>query len=164
MVQRDLYQWASLVDRAGAIIAEDGLLGSRLFSLAREFGIPAMFGLAGAMEKLTPGDKVTVCTEMGCVFTGQLDELLAQARPPRDYLPGSPVYRVLQLWRNISFPDHRRGQRGFQGANLPDLSRYRPLCQKGRQRHVHPGVRQAVRDQRIGQLRDKVLKQFWSNR
>ena len=151
------------MDRAGAIIAEDGLLGSPLFSLAREFGIPAMFGLAGAMEKLTPGDKVTVCTEMGCVFTGQLDELLAQARPPRDYLPGSPVYRVLQhaaehilpLTIDVDSVD-------FKAANCQtyhDIARY--CHEKAVSAMFTLGSDKQYAAQRIKQLRDKVLKQFW---
>ena len=145
------------------VIAEDGLLGSRLFSLAREFGIPAMFGLAGAMEKLTPGDKVTVCTEMGCVFTGQLDELLAQARPPRDYLPGSPVYRVLQhaaehilpLTIDVDSVD-------FKAANCQtyhDIARY--CNEKAVSAMFTLGSDKQYAAQRIKQLRDKVLKQFW---
>ncbi|WP_300717830.1 PEP-utilizing enzyme [uncultured Desulfovibrio sp.] len=163
VVQRDLYQWASLVDRAGAIIAEDGLLGSRLFSLAREFGIPAMFGLAGATEKLATGEKVTVCTEMGCVFSGQLDELMAQAHPPRDYLPGSPVYRVLQhaaehilpLTIDVDSVD-------FKAANCQtyhDIARY--CHEKAVSAMFTLGSDKQYAAQRIKQLRDQVLKQFW---
>ena len=122
-----------------------------------------MFGLAGATEKLTPGEKVTVCTEMGCVFTGQLDELLAQARPPRDYLPGSPVYRVLQhaaehilpLTIDVDSVD-------FKAANCQtyhDIARY--CHEKAVSAMFTLGSDKQYAAQRIKQLRDKVLKQFW---
>ena len=92
----DSYLWASLIDRAAGVIAERGLLGSRLGSLTREFGKPALFGLKNALENLSKGQKITLCADLGRVYRGRRDELLAGAAKPRDFMPGSPVFRILQ--------------------------------------------------------------------
>ena len=92
-----------------------------------------------------------------------LDELLAQARPPRDYLPGSPVYRVLQhaaehilpLTIDVDSVD-------FKAANCQtyhDIARY--CHEKAVSAMFTLGSDKQYAAQRIKQLRDKVLKQFW---
>lgn len=63
VVPNDSYTWASLIDRIAGLIAEQGLVGSRLGSLAREFGKPAVFGMAGAMRCLQSGQRITLCAD-----------------------------------------------------------------------------------------------------
>lgn len=159
----DRYLWASLIDRAAGLVAERGLLGSRLGSLAREFGKPALFGLNGALEILPKGRKVTLCADLGRVYDGRRDELLAGAAKPRDFMPGSPVFRILQnaaahilpLTIDVDSVD-------FKAANCAtyhDIARY--CHEKAVSAMFALGAEKKYAPQRVKQLRDTVLKQFW---
>lgn len=91
-----LPRWAALLDRASAVISERGTLTGHLANVAREFGVPAVFGLDNAMEKLENGRVVTVDAERGIVFDGRLEDLLKSATKPRNLMKGSPVYEALR--------------------------------------------------------------------
>lgn len=163
VVGKDLYQWVALMDRAAAVITEEGVLASRLGSLAREFGKPAIFGMPGATSKLAVRDRVTVYGDATLVFPGCVGPLLELAPPPRDFMPGSPVYRILQhaaehilpLTLDPDSPD-------FKAVNCQtyhDIARY---CHEkavgamfafGSDHKNAPG--------RVKQLQDGNLKQFW---
>lgn len=163
VVERDLYQWIALLDRAAAVITEEGFLSSRLGSLAREFGKPAVFGLPGATRKLAVQDVVTVYGDGGLVFPGCVDTLLAAAPPPRDFMPGSPVFRALQhagehilpLTLDPDSPD-------FQAKNCQtyhDIARY--CHEKAVGSMFAFGSHQKHAPEHVKQLQDGVLKQFW---
>ena len=51
---------APLVARASAVISERGGFAGHLANVAREFGIPAIFGVATAMTNVENGELVTV--------------------------------------------------------------------------------------------------------
>jgi pyruvate,water dikinase len=87
--------WGALVARAAAIITEQGSVTSHLASVAREFGVPAIFGLPEATKRLAPGRSITVDATGRSVYAGQVEPLLA-ARHARPSLQGSPVHRVLE--------------------------------------------------------------------
>ena len=52
--------WTPLFSRAGAIVAESGGFLSHTSIVAREYGIPAVVSVTGAMRALKDGDVVTV--------------------------------------------------------------------------------------------------------
>ena len=165
VVEKDLYQWVALMDRAAAVITEEGILASRLGSLAREFGKPAIFGMPGATRKLAVQDKVTVYGDATLIFPGCVAPLLELAPPPRDFMPGSPVYRILQhaaehilpLTLDPDSPD-------FKAANCStyhDIARY--CHEKAVSAMFAFGSDHTNAPARVKQLQDQdgTLKQFW---
>lgn len=96
VVQQALPAWAPLVARAAAVIAEQGSFAGHLANVAREFGIPALFGVRGATTTMDNGDTVTVAADLGQVFRGRIDTLLQWRRPEPKLMIGSPVYKMLQ--------------------------------------------------------------------
>lgn len=163
IVPDDSYLWASLMDRAAGVIAERGLLGSRLGSLAREFGKPALFGLKDALDKLPKEQKISLCADLGRVYQGRRDDLLAGAAKARDFMPGSPVFRILQhaaehilpLTIDVDSVDFRAAN----CATYHDIARY--CHEKAVSAMFALGAEKRHAPQRVKQLRDTVLKQFW---
>ncbi len=88
--------WGALVGRAAAVVTEQGSVTSHLASVAREFGVPALFGVAGATTRLAPGALVTVDASGLGVYAGRVEALLAAHRATQPALAGTPVHRVLE--------------------------------------------------------------------
>ena len=67
---------------AGAVF-ELGSPAGHLASVAREYGVPMIVGLAAGLDRLGPGRQVTVFANKGLVFDGKREEMLASpcARP-----------------------------------------------------------------------------------
>jgi phosphohistidine swiveling domain-containing protein len=59
---------APLLFRVGAVITEEGGLLQHATTLAREFGVPAVVGLAGATEIFRDGDRLEVRGDTGEVL------------------------------------------------------------------------------------------------
>ena len=91
-----LPRWAPLLSRAAAVVTEQGSIAGHLANVAREFGIPAIFGLEGALKVLADGDRVTVDAGGQSVYAGHIEALLARRPRPRHLMAGSPVYAALE--------------------------------------------------------------------
>jgi pyruvate,water dikinase len=87
--------WSSLLHRAAAVVTEHGSVASHLANVAREFGVPALFGVVGAKKSLQNGEPVTVDADARAVYAGRVESLLAQSEPKKNLMQGSPVYQVL---------------------------------------------------------------------
>jgi len=72
---------ALLLPRACALVAERGGVASHLAAVSREFGVPAVFGVEGALGLLPPGEVVTVDATAGRVYRGRVGPLLDAERP-----------------------------------------------------------------------------------
>jgi pyruvate,water dikinase len=95
VISQPLPGYAPLLSRAAAVIAEYGSLSCHLANVAREYGVPALFGMTGALVALPPGQVVTVDGASRRVFAGAV-EGLARLRPPSPALmAGTPVYGTL---------------------------------------------------------------------
>jgi pyruvate,water dikinase len=83
---------ALAVPRAAALVAERGGTTGHLASVAREFGVPALFGVPGALSLLGEEEEVTVDASALRVYRGRVAQLLS-VPPPRTLtaLPPSPV-------------------------------------------------------------------------
>jgi pyruvate,water dikinase len=102
VVEQALPTWAPLVARAAAIISEQGGFAGHLANVAREFGVPAIFGMGGAMKALENDETVTVAADLGVVYRGVIEPLLAWKRPEPQLMRGSPIYESLyQISRHI---------------------------------------------------------------
>lgn len=106
---------AAVLDRVAAVVAETGSLTGHLANVCREFGVPALFGVQGAIQALQDGQEVTVDAEGGRVLPGLghvpvrprqawadkdtpvrriLDEVSARITPLKLVDPASPHFRA----------------------------------------------------------------------
>jgi len=95
VARQSLPVWASLLNRAAAVITEQGTFAGHLANVAREFNIPSIFGLKDIAVLLKNNDMVTVDTHHQCVYSGKIDIVSDAAAPARNRMEGSPVYNVL---------------------------------------------------------------------
>jgi pyruvate,water dikinase len=66
--------WTPLFLTAGGLVMEVGGAMSHGAIVAREYGIPAVVGVAGAIERIRSGQVVTVDGTRGTVILGQTQE------------------------------------------------------------------------------------------
>ncbi|WP_051257684.1 PEP/pyruvate-binding domain-containing protein [Desulfovibrio cuneatus] len=96
LVEQAHSRWAPVLSRASGVISELGGTAGHLASVAREYGIPALFGVEGALEVLQPGQEVTLEAAACRVYAGKVDVVLArETHTPKSLFAGSPVYTVL---------------------------------------------------------------------
>jgi pyruvate, water dikinase len=163
VVEHDSYSWAALLDRAAGLIVQEGFLGSRLASICREFGKPALFNVPECMEKLEDVETVTLCADTGLVYAGTVAELLVHAAAPRDFLPQSTVYAALKeiiahtapLTIMPDTPDFR----ATNCKTFHDIARY--CHEKAVSAMFSLGSAKEHAPQRVKQLFDGMPKQFW---
>jgi pyruvate,water dikinase len=86
--------WASLLNRAAAVLTEHGTFAGHLANVAREFKVPAIFGLKDLVSKLKTGDLITVDTNHLSVYAGKI-EIPRAVESVRSVIEGSPVYNIL---------------------------------------------------------------------
>jgi pyruvate, water dikinase len=87
--------WAALLHRAAAVVTEHGSITGHLANVAREFGVPGLFGVAGAASSLKPGDLVTVDADGRRIYAGRIEFLLEQSKTPKEPQRESPIHAVL---------------------------------------------------------------------
>ena len=76
-----------------AVVSEHGGIAGHLATVAREFGVPAIFGI-GPLDVLRRGDEVTVDADGLAVYKGLVPGL-DENRPRRNLMEGSPIYEML---------------------------------------------------------------------
>ena len=95
VVRQALPRWASLLNRAAAIVTEEGGFAGHLANVAREFGVPALFAVPQATRLLRTGEVVTVDATGQAVHSGRIEALIHQAAPRKSLMQGSPVHEIL---------------------------------------------------------------------
>lgn len=105
VVERAQPRWATLLSRAAALIAEAGGTAGHLASVAREYKVPAIFGLTDAMNILEQDTTITVDTTHCCVLAG-LHPQLSPPRAPQNLMLGSPVHQSLSAVAPLIIPLH----------------------------------------------------------
>lgn len=88
--------WATLLNRAAAVVTDRGGITGHLANVAREFGTPALFNLGVATETLTPGQVVTVDADGHTVYEGRVEALLALPTTKKGIMAGTPVGETLK--------------------------------------------------------------------
>lgn len=96
VVEQAHARWAPILGRAAAVVSEFGGTAGHLASVAREYGVPALFGLSGAVKTLESGSTVTVDADSCRVLNGRVEEVLARKRESRVLFADSPVFKVLE--------------------------------------------------------------------
>ncbi|MDR3567493.1 MAG: PEP/pyruvate-binding domain-containing protein [Syntrophobacteraceae bacterium] len=99
-------RWAALLGRACAVVTEQGSIAGHLANLAREFAVPALFGVQGAVQRLENGRDVTVDADGLTVYRGRVEALIDQAPVRKNFMAGSPVHRILEEVANHIVPLH----------------------------------------------------------
>jgi pyruvate,water dikinase len=87
---------SAILRRASAIVTEIGASIGHLATIARELRIPAIFGAAGAMERLPEGTEVTVDAGDRTVYRGIVEPLLASRACSTELDPSDPEYVALR--------------------------------------------------------------------
>jgi pyruvate, water dikinase len=107
VARQALPRWASLLTRASAVITEQGGFAGHLANVAREFGVPALFGIPDASAILKPGQVITVDASRQSIYDGSIPALLSGASVSRSHLmEGSPVHEILQQVSRHIIPLH----------------------------------------------------------
>jgi len=89
--------YAAVMGRIAGLVTDVGSITSHLASVAREFGIPAIMGSAGATQALAQGTEVTVVAgNQVAIVSGTPDRLREHMRPARKRYVGSPAHRKLR--------------------------------------------------------------------
>ncbi|MGE4503923.1 MAG: PEP/pyruvate-binding domain-containing protein [Desulfovibrionaceae bacterium] len=104
VAQQSSPRLAPLLSRAAAVVCEQGSVTGHLANVAREFGVPAIFGVHEALTVLTTGMEVTVDADAHAVFAGRQEERLAGRARPRNLMEGSTVLETLREASRLILP------------------------------------------------------------
>jgi pyruvate,water dikinase len=97
---------ARIVPKAAAIIAERGSAAGHLATIAREFRVPTLVGVEGAMELLQEGLKITVDTKDRVIYDGRVNELLQYELVQSLAFEDAPEFRLLRRLLSRIAPLH----------------------------------------------------------
>lgn len=95
VARQALPRWALLLDRAAAVVTEQGSVASHLANVCREFQVPALFGLKGAFDTLKSGQSITVDANGLSLYDGQKEKLLEDQITTKPLMLGTDVYQAL---------------------------------------------------------------------
>lgn len=88
--------WASALQRASAVVTEEGSITGHLAHVAREFKIPAVFGMTGVMNVLKEGQTVTVDADRCRILEGEpRPEESGTDQIVKPLMVGTPIYNLL---------------------------------------------------------------------
>ncbi len=95
VVEHPLPEWAPVLSKSAGIIAEHGSEAGHLATVSREFGIPALFSVPGAMKSLVNGETLTLNASGHSIYRGSRPEQLSRLTAKKDIMAGSPVQRIM---------------------------------------------------------------------
>jgi pyruvate,water dikinase len=84
-----------VMPRCAAIVTEYGSVTGHMASLCREFAVPTLLGVPGALAALPQGAEVTVDAWSARIYQGRVEALAALGTPREIALTDTPVHAVL---------------------------------------------------------------------
>ncbi len=122
-------KYVSAFGKASAIVAEAGSVTGHMASLCREFAIPALFGVSGAMSRFSQGQVITVDATHNRIFEGRVPVLEERLAPQRPKVRATPVHALLSDLARLITPLNLTDPRAPQFApahcrTVHDLMRY----------------------------------------
>ncbi len=97
-------QFALVMGRTRAIVADSGSLTGHMASLAREFRVPTLLNTRNAAAVIASGMTVTVDAVSGRVYKGKVNALLDAEWEPNPFMRKTPVYQTLQTLSRYFVP------------------------------------------------------------
>lgn len=88
-------KWAVVLNKCAGLITEQGSVAGHLANVAREFGVPALFGVSEAMSRFTAGQEITLDADNTAVYAGRQEEVLGRKPKRPNMMEGSPVFQTL---------------------------------------------------------------------
>jgi pyruvate, water dikinase len=88
--------YAATMGKVRGVITDIGSVASHLASVAREFGVPAIFDAGNATALLRDGRIITMVADTATVYAGIVAELAANIKAQRKHIFESPVHRRMR--------------------------------------------------------------------
>lgn len=164
VVRQAAPHWAALISRSAGVVSEQGGVAGHLANVAREFGVPALFGCPSAMERLPPGREVTLDADRRRVYAGRIATLLNRPKPIVNPMASSPVYQLLETVSRLIVPLNLLdpGSRDFHPKHfrsLHDITRF--LHEKSVHEMFSFGKEHRFPERSSKQLFHEVPMQWW---
>jgi pyruvate,water dikinase len=156
--------WATLLNRAAAVVTEQGSPAGHLANVAREFGVPALFGVDAACSVLKNDQTVTVDAGSAIVYEGRVESILVKDDKPRNLMAGSAVWQLLDKAAELIVPLHLLNPDGqdFKAENCRTFHDITRFCHE---KAVHEmfrfGKKHHFPERSSKQLRAQVPMQWW---
>lgn len=92
----------TVMNRVNAIVTEVGAITGHMATVAREFRIPTLMDVSGALELLPNGREVTVDAHTTKVYEGIIDDLISQRAPDENIFEDTALFVTLErMLKNI---------------------------------------------------------------
>ena len=131
-------EWIELLGRVKAIVVEVGSPTGHMASIAREFKVPMLVNVEGAMERIPEGEWVTLDATSRILYRDRIESLLHTDHEPSEIIKGSPVYKTLENVLNSAAPLNLTNPRdsSFRPANCRTLHDIMRFCHEESINHM----------------------------